>query len=62
MNWENGPLVADEPVEFERNNQLKFKTAGNFTDHFLRNLWNLPQITNRETERCQLVIGWTWKH
>jgi hypothetical protein len=26
MNWENGPLVIDEPVEF--------KTSGNFTDRF----------------------------
>ena len=41
-----------------RNNWWKFQTSGILPII----LENVPQDQWRETERCQHVAGWTWKH
>ena len=32
------------------------------TNHFKKDLWNIPQINIEKPEGCQHVTGWTCKH
>jgi hypothetical protein len=59
MNGENSLQVTNEPVEFETYpveihdcNELPI-----ILEEFIEHTPILP----RQTKRCQLVIGWTWK-
>ena len=54
MNKENRPLVTNELVEVQ--------DYGQMNRPFWENMWNIPQISKRETEISQRVTGWTWKH
>jgi hypothetical protein len=47
MGGEQRPLVTDEPVEFEKINYCRFKDSGKNYLSIQRNLWNLPQVSNR---------------
>ena len=43
-----------------RNNQLNFNTSGDLPIILVEDFKNIPK-TNKETKKCQHVIGQTWK-
>ena len=61
MNGEKRLLLTNEPIEFERNRWLKFKTSWKSTI-ILEEFIEYTCISWRKTKRCQHVTDWTWKH
>ena len=52
--------VTNEPVEFEKQ-PVEVEDIRESTHHFESELENTSQIS-KETDRCQHITGWTWKH
>ena len=61
MIGENRQLVTDEPVEFEKNNRLKSKTARKLPV-ILEEFIEYTPISYKKGEGYQHVTGWTCKH
>ena len=61
MNRENWPLVADEPVEFDKqlDKGQDFKKITIILEEYIE--CNL-KINEEKTKRSQHVTDWTWKH
>ena len=63
MNGENGPLVTDEPVEFEKSltGWISSRLQENYPS--FRGICGIClELLKRKPGRSQHVTGWTWKH
>lgn len=60
MNGENQLLVKDQPVEFDKQ-PVGVQGFEKITDHF-RGIYRIYLDLTMKTDRCQHVMGWTWKH